>query len=93
MNKDAVPFILLEMQKKSLRQRRRDNEDVEGFSALMAMLKHDMVVMRVQAFVRGMIGRRHRLAMMILDKKQKRLATKMFSNILSSEATDDEPKE
>ena len=78
---NAIPFVVHEMQRKSFRQRRQENENVEGFMALMNMLKRDMAVMRMQSLFRGAVARKHRIAQLLLEKRHKKfesLVTKMI---------------
>jgi hypothetical protein len=67
---DAIPFVVFEIQKKSLAQKKSDGEDVKGLLSLMQMLRTEMLIMRVQAVLRGIIGRKHRLAQMLMQKRQ-----------------------
>jgi hypothetical protein len=72
-DKDAIPVVINEMSKKSLRQRRRANEDTEGFVNLLALLRRDLAIMRLQALIRGVLARRQRLAVLLLDKRQRKI--------------------
>ena len=69
---NAIPFVVNEMQRKSFRQRRMENENVDGFMALMNMLKRDMAVMRMQSLFRGAVARKHRIAQLLLEKRHKK---------------------
>ena len=69
---NAIPFVVNEMQRKSFRQRRMENENVDGFVALMNMLKRDMAVMRMQSLFRGAVARKHRIAQLLLEKRHKK---------------------
>ena len=79
---NAIPFVIHEMQRKSFRQRRQENENVEGFVALMNMLKKDMAVMRMQSLFRGVVARKHRLAQMLLQKRNRKFEN-LVTGILS----------
>lgn len=69
---DCIPTLVFEMSKRSLRERRRANECVEGFVIMLNILRRDTLAVRLQQRWRGLQSRKGRLSQMLMNNRKSR---------------------